>query len=77
MQQGKAKAALMDADKAVSLDADDPETVNTRAHILEALGRKKEAIAEYRKALGLRLRNPESAAHKDSEDSLRRLGVKP
>jgi Tfp pilus assembly protein PilF len=45
---------LPDVEHALSLDPNDPFAHDTRAHILAALGRRNEAIAEYKKALALK-----------------------
>ena len=49
-----AAKALPDVEQALSLDPNDPFARDTRAHILAALGRRNEAIAEYKKALALK-----------------------
>ena len=43
--------------------------VETRAHILEALGRREDAIAEFRNALSI------DPTQKESQDGLKRLGA--
>ena len=48
---GKAALGLPDAQKALELRPDDPALLDTRGHILEALGKRKEAIADFRQAL--------------------------
>jgi Tfp pilus assembly protein PilF len=45
---------LPDIEQALSLDPNDPFAHDTRAHILATLGRRNEAIAEYKKALALK-----------------------
>jgi tetratricopeptide (TPR) repeat protein len=63
--------ALGDAERAVSLDPFDEEFRDTRAHVYEALGRIREATADYRRMLS---GNP---SLKSAIDGLRRLGVSP
>jgi Tfp pilus assembly protein PilF len=53
LKKGLAAKALPDVEQALSLDPNDPFAHDTRAHVLAALGRRKEAIAEYRKALAI------------------------
>ena len=48
-----------------------PETLDTRGHILEALGRREEAIADFRRALSIEPRLG------GSRDALKRLGATP
>jgi peptidoglycan hydrolase-like protein with peptidoglycan-binding domain len=38
-------------DRALSLDPDDALTIDTRAHVLTALGRQSEARAEFERAM--------------------------
>ena len=67
-QSGKASKGLPDAEMAVTLRRDAP-ALDTRGHIYEALGRKDDAIADYRDALSL---DP----HQDgSAEALQRLGA--
>jgi Tfp pilus assembly protein PilF len=54
LKKGLAAKALPDVEQALSLDPNDPFARDTRAHILAALGRRNEAIAEYKKALALK-----------------------
>jgi Flp pilus assembly protein TadD len=61
--------ALRDAQRAVSLDPFDEEFLDTRAHAYEALGRKLEAIADYRRLLSANPSMPSAI------DGLMRLGV--
>jgi Tfp pilus assembly protein PilF len=44
---------LADIDRALSLDPDSAYVHNVKADILAALGRRNEAIAEYKKALAI------------------------
>jgi tetratricopeptide (TPR) repeat protein len=48
---GKAAQGLPDAEKSLELLPNDANTLDTRGSIFEALGRKEEAIAGYRRAL--------------------------
>ena len=57
-QIGEAADALPDADKAVGLLPDLAEAHAGRAQDYEALGRTDDAIAEYKRALDLKLDNP-------------------
>jgi Tfp pilus assembly protein PilF len=54
LKKGLAAEALPDVEQALSLDPNDPFAHDMRAHILAALGRRKEAIAEYKKALAIK-----------------------
>jgi tetratricopeptide (TPR) repeat protein len=68
---GRAAQGLPDAERSLQLRADSADALNTRGHILEALGRQEEAIADFRRAL---LRNPNL---RDSAEGLKRLGAAP
>jgi tetratricopeptide (TPR) repeat protein len=68
---GKAVQGLPDAEKSLELRPNDAETLDTRGSIFETLGRKEEAIADFRKALRINS-NLES-----SKEGLKRLGVSP
>jgi lipoprotein NlpI len=61
LQQGRARAAI----------ANDADTRYTRGRIFEALGRREDAIADFRQSLAV---NPNDPA---SRDALKRLGVAP
>jgi tetratricopeptide (TPR) repeat protein len=63
--------ALRDAERAVSLDPFDEKFLETRAQVYEALGRNKEAIADYRRIVSS---NP---SMQSAIDGLRRLGASP
>ena len=54
LKKGLAAKALPDIEQALSLDPNDPFARDTRAHTLAALGRRNEAIAEYKKALAIK-----------------------
>jgi regulator of sirC expression with transglutaminase-like and TPR domain len=48
---GNAEQALRDADRFLSRHPDDPQALQTRAQILQALGRYEEGIADLERAL--------------------------
>lgn len=50
---------------------DDPAVLDTRGHIFEALGKRKEAIADFRNALA------KDPSLKESIAAMKRLKVKP
>jgi tetratricopeptide (TPR) repeat protein len=62
---------LPDVNKSLKLRADDADTLDSRGHIFEAMGRHEEAIADFRRAL---TNNPDLQA---SKDALKRLGAGP
>ncbi len=66
-ETGRAAEGLPHVQKALALAPDNPAYLDTRAHIHEAMGRTKEAIADYRRALEIK---PDL---KESRDGLRRL----
>ncbi len=68
-EAGQSRTGLPDAQRAVELAADDAAALDTRAHIFEALGRRSDAIADYRKALSI---DPKSTT---SKEGLKRLGA--
>ena len=68
--KGQDAAALADANTGVSLDPT-ANHLETRAEIYERLGRRDEAIADYRASLGI------DPGHQTSMDGLARLGVAP
>jgi hypothetical protein len=53
LKKGNALLGLTDANRALELRPDDAAVLDTRGHIFEALGRRDEAIADYRKAISL------------------------
>lgn len=55
---GRAVDALPDADRAIALLPDLAEAHAGRARVYEALGRRDDAIAEYKRALDLKLDDP-------------------
>ena len=68
---GKAAEGLPDADASLKLRPNEARTLDIRGHILEALGRREEAIADFRRALAIEPRLQGSRA------ALRRLGANP
>ena len=48
---GRNSEALADADQSLSLRPGDPATIDTRAHVLAALGRSREALDEFELAM--------------------------
>jgi tetratricopeptide (TPR) repeat protein len=68
---GQAAQALPDAETSLQLRPDDPVLLNTRGRAFEVLGRRDEAIADFRQALS---KNPSLP---DSRDALMRLGAAP
>jgi TPR repeat protein len=70
-KDGKATEGLPDAEKSLELRPDNPFFLNTRGQILEALGRREDAIADFRSALA---KNPNI---QESKDGLKRLGAAP
>jgi tetratricopeptide (TPR) repeat protein len=66
----KAAQGLPDVQKALELRPDDPAILDTTGHILEAMGKRKEAIEYYRKALA------KDPGLKESLEALKRLKVK-
>ena len=65
------KQGLPDANKVIELDPKNAPAYDTRGHIFEALDRKDEAIADFRKALEL------DPSDEDYKENLKRLGVTP
>jgi Tfp pilus assembly protein PilF len=53
LKKGEAAKGLLDIDRALSLDPDSAYVHHVKASILAALGRRDDAIAEYKKALAL------------------------
>jgi Tfp pilus assembly protein PilF len=53
LKRGQAAKGLSDVDQALSLDPNSAYGHNVRAYILVALGRRNEAVAEYKKALAI------------------------
>ncbi|NJS37425.1 MAG: tetratricopeptide repeat protein [Brachymonas sp.] len=59
------------AERSLELRPNDANALNTRGHIFEALGKREEAIVDFRRALA------KDANHKSSTEALRRLGAGP
>ena len=78
---GRDADALPDAVKAAELYPEDPVAIDTRAVIHEALGRRDDAVADYRAALKLAQAQPRSDFVDTyiwfSTQALQRLGEKP
>jgi Tfp pilus assembly protein PilF len=68
---GKAAKGLPDVQRALEFDPEFAAAYDTRGHIYEALGRKEDAIADFRKALAL---DPEELG---SREGLKRLSAPP
>ena len=68
-RSGRAARGLVDADRAVALLVGRAYVWDTRGHILEQLGRRDEAIRDFRQALAL------DAASAESRAGLKRLGI--
>ena len=71
LHAGNAAQALVDIERALELSQSVHHSLYTRAQILETLGRREEAISNYRQALRLA---PNLKAY---QDALRQLGVEP
>jgi tetratricopeptide (TPR) repeat protein len=69
--KGDDSGGLADAEEAVKLAPKNPFCLGTRAAIYQKLGRRDEAIADYRAAFALDPQDPEAI------DGLKRLGVSP
>lgn len=69
---GQAEAALPDAERAVALEPEDAVKQSTLGHVLEALGRREEAIARLRAALE---RRPDAYVAAKVHSALGRLGA--
>jgi Tfp pilus assembly protein PilF len=66
---------LPDAEKSLELRPNDYHALDTRAHIFEALGRREEVIADFRRALSVAPNNPDVQAL--GNEGLKRLGALP
>lgn len=64
---GNSALGLPDAERALSLEPNNANALEIRGHILEALDRKDDAIADFRKALSL------NGSLRDSLEGLKRL----
>jgi tetratricopeptide (TPR) repeat protein len=71
LKAGKAAEGLPDAEWTLQLRPNDANALDTRGHILEALGRHEEAIADFRRAIAI---NP---SLQDSRRALERLHPSP
>lgn len=76
LSAGKAEQALVAANNAIAKAPNYPFSYEGRAVVYEALGRKEEAIADYRNALIVGSRFS-GAYFQTSRDALKRLGVNP
>jgi tetratricopeptide (TPR) repeat protein len=65
------KQRLPDTEKAIELDPNSPDIFYLRGQIFEALGRRKEAISEFHRAVG------KKPNHEDARSALKRLGAEP
>jgi len=63
--------ALKDLNAAIGLNAKSNLAFYYRAEVYEGLGRKDDAIADYRQALAV------APSDQDSKDALKRLGINP
>jgi tetratricopeptide (TPR) repeat protein len=70
-KSGKAAQGLPDAERSLQLRPNDAATLDTRGHIFEALGRRQEAIADFRRAQAI------DPNHQSSREALKRLGGAP
>ena len=68
---GLGAAYVPDAERSLQLLPNNAHLLDTRGHIFEALGRREEAIADFRRALSI---NPKLEA---SREGLKRLGASP
>jgi tetratricopeptide (TPR) repeat protein len=75
LKSGKAAQGLPDAESALQLRPDVARYLDTRGLIFEALGRREEAIADFRRALSLDPHDAELQA--SSGEALKRLGATP
>jgi regulator of sirC expression with transglutaminase-like and TPR domain len=64
---------LADVQRSLDLSAEDAASLDTRAHIYEAQGRREDAIADYKRVLAL-LPERHSQAQ-PTRDALKRLGA--
>ncbi len=71
---GKAAQGLPDAERSLQLRPDNTFALDTRGNILEALGRREEAVADFRRVIAL---NPNDANAEEARKALERLGAQP
>jgi tetratricopeptide (TPR) repeat protein len=74
-KSGKPADGLPDAEKSLELQPDYPHGLDTRARIFEALGRREEAIADFRRAHSVGANDPD--VQTSVKEALKRLGVEP
>jgi Tfp pilus assembly protein PilF len=72
---GQAARALPDVERSLRQHPSDARPLNTRGNIYEALGKREEAIADFRRALSLSPNDQELQA--SSKEALKRLGADP
>jgi tetratricopeptide (TPR) repeat protein len=75
LKKDDAQSALNSADEMIGHEPASAVAVETRAYVLKAIGRRDEAIAEYRKALQMASESPE--LQHEIESILHELGVTP
>lgn len=73
LKMGKAAQGLPDVEKSLELNPNNGMALDTRGHIFEALGRREEAVADFRRALSVSGGN--LALRNSSRAGLERLGV--
>jgi len=71
LKTGKAAQGLADAERSLQIRPNDAVTLDIRGHIFEALGRREEAIADFRRALSI------EPKQRSSTQALKRLGAAP
>ena len=71
LQAGEAAKGLDDAARSLQIRPDDPVFRGTRGRMLEALGRRDEAVADYRASLS------KNSNLEQSREGLKRLGEQP
>jgi len=74
LRMGEADKALDDVQRSIAVFRKDATALNQRGRIYEALGRKEDAIADFRAALAL---DQGTKPNADSRAGLRRLGAEP
>ena len=75
---GKAARGLPDAERALELAADDPEYLSTWGHIFETLGKREEAIVDFRRSISRVAKEAvDREAQQRSREGLKRLGASP
>jgi Flp pilus assembly protein TadD len=72
---GKAVQGLPDVEKSIGLSPNSAHALDTRGIIFEALGRREEAIADFRRALEVAPNNP--TVQSSGKEALKRLGAPP